>query len=500
MGKSSATTTRPAKLSKRDYDARLAEIRHQLVQLQVRLKEAPFKIILIVAGFDGAGRGESINSLYGWLDPRGVEIFSFRAPSDEETERPLMWRYWRSLPTRGRLGIYPGSWYTETLDAELRSRKALGDLDHELRRIRHFEKLLSDNGTLIVKVWLHLTKAEQRRRLREYAAHPDTAWRANAQLRRANRVYDRLARTATHILGETDRPGAPWLSLPADDPRSRNLGVAEALLKAFHQHSARLDHHPPPAATKPARIIALRREGRTRLRQLPLDQKLSPKAYETKREKWLGRLHRAFTAAATAGRSVVFVFEGWDAAGKGGAIRRLVSAIDARDVRVVPIAKPNDEEKAHHYLWRFWRHIPRAGLVTVFDRSWYGRVLVERIEGFCRPDEWKRAYAEINDFEEQLVEHGTIVIKVWLHISPEEQLKRFRARENTPYKQHKINAEDWRNRAQWTSYETAVGDMLALTDNSHAPWHLVPANNKRYARLEVLRHACRRIRAGLELG
>ena len=500
MGKPSATAPRPAKLSKRDYDARLAEVRHDLVQLQVRLQTAPFKVLLIVAGFDGAGRGDVVNSLYGWLDPRGVEIFSFRAPSDEEQERPLMWRYWRSLPPVGRLGIYPGSWYTETLDQELRSRKALGDLDHELRRIRHFEKLLSDNGTLIVKVWLHLTKAEQRHRLREYAENPDTVWRANDELRRATRIYDRLARTAAHILGETDRPGAPWVRLSAADPRARNLGVAETLLAAFHRHVTRLERHPPQPLAKPARIIALRREGRERLQALPLDQKLSQKAYEAKREKWLGRLHRAFTAATASRRSVVFVFEGWDAAGKGGAIRRLVSAIDARDVRVVPIAKPTDEEKAHHYLWRFWRHQPRAGLVTVFDRSWYGRVLVERIEGFCRPDEWKRAYAEINDFEEQLVEQGTIVIKYWMHITAEEQLDRFQAREDTPYKRHKINAEDWRNRAQWPAYETTVGDMLALTDSSHAPWHLVPANNKRYARLEVLRHACRRIRAALELG
>jgi AMP-polyphosphate phosphotransferase len=499
MGKSSATAPRPARLSKRDYDARLAEVRHDLVQLQVRLQAAPFKVLLILAGFDGAGRGEVVNSLYGWLDPRGVEIFSFRAPSDEELERPLMWRFWRSLPQIGRLGIYSGSWYTETLDQELHRRKALGDLDHELRRIRHFEKLLSDNGTLIVKVWLHLTKAEQRQRLREYAANPDTAWRANQELRRATRIHDRLARTATHILGETDRPGAPWVRLSAADPRARNLGVAETLLAAFDRHRTRFERHPPPPLSKPRRIIALRREGRERLRQLPLDQKLSQKSYEVKREKWLGRLHRALAAAATARRSVVFVFEGWDAAGKGGAIRRLVSAMDARDVRVVPIAKPNDEEKSHHYLWRFWRHLPRAGLVTIFDRSWYGRVLVERIEGFCRPDEWKRAYREITDFEEQLVEHGTIVIKFWLHITAGEQLTRFQTREETPYKKHKINAEDWRNRAQWPAYETAVGDMLALTDNSAAPWHLVAANNKRYARLEVLRHACRRIRAALEL-
>jgi len=230
---------------------------------------------------------------------------------------------------------------------------------------------------------------------------------------------------------------------------------------------------------------------------MELDKKLSSQSYEAKREKWLGRLNGAIRKAASAKRSVVFVFEGQDAAGKGGAIRRLSSAIDARDYRVVPIAKPTDEEKAHHYLWRFWRQIPRDGLVTIFDRSWYGRVLVERIEGFCHPNEWKRAYDEINDFEEQLVDHGTIVIKYWLQVSKDEQLVRFRSRENTPYKQHKINAEDWRNRAQWDAYHTAIGDMLALTDSTVAPWHLVAANNKRYARFDVLRHAAKQISAAL---
>jgi polyphosphate kinase 2 (PPK2 family) len=224
---------------------------------------------------------------------------------------------------------------------------------------------------------------------------------------------------------------------------------------------------------------------------------LSDEDYEEKRDKWLGRLNLAVRSAQKAGRSIVFVFEGWDAAGKGGAIRRLASAIDARDFRVHAVAKPTEEEYAHHYLWRFWRHLPRDGLVTIFDRSWYGRVLVERLEGFCRPDEWRRAFSELNDFEKQLTDHGTIVVKFWMHISRAEQLARFRAREVTAYKQHKINAEDWRNRRKWDAYEVAVGDMLALTDTANAPWHLIPANNKRYARLHILRTACRQIESVL---
>ncbi len=488
------------RITKKEYEARLPELRHELVQLQVALKAAPFKIVLIAAGVDGAGRGDAINTLMGWLDPRGVETFSLRTPSDEERERPLMWRFWRSLPTGGRIGIYAGSWYTETLREEARGKKGLAELDHELRRIRHFEQLLSDNGTLLVKIWFHLTKQEQKERLAELEADPDTAWRVTDEQRRAHRIYDRLARTADHIIGETDRPGAPWIRIDAADPRSRNLAFAETLLWAYRTHAAALTRYYQKSWPKPKRHTALRPAGRQRLLSLELDQELSEETYEKKREKWLGRLNQAVRRASGAKRSVVFVFEGWDAAGKGGAIRRLTSAIDARDYRVIPISKPSDEEKAHHYLWRFWRHIPRDGLVTIFDRSWYGRVLVERIEGFCRPDEWRRAYGEINDFEEQLVEHGIIVVKFWMHISKEEQLRRFRAREQTPYKQHKINEEDWRNRRKWADYETAVGDMLALTDTPLAPWHLVPANNKRYARLDILRQASRRITAALEEG
>ncbi|MCF3651560.1 polyphosphate:AMP phosphotransferase [Synoicihabitans lomoniglobus] len=486
------------KLPKKIYDAQVATLREELVQLQVELKKTDFKIVLILAGVDGAGRGDAINTLMGWLDPRGVETIALQQPTDEERERPLMWRFWRGLPTSGRIGIFVGSWYTETLREEARSKKALAELDHELRRIRHFERLLSDNGTLVVKVWFHLSKAEQGRRLRAHLAHADTAWRVTDEQQRAHRIYNRLATTAEHILGETDRPGAHWDRIEAADPRARNVNFAGMLVRRFKEHHRRYTNKKHVSPTKPKRVVALRPDGRKRLLSLELDRKLSSKAYEAKREKWLGRLNRAVRRARDAKRSIVFVFEGQDAAGKGGAIRRLTGAIDARDYRVVPVAKPTDEEKAHHYLWRFWRQIPRDGFVAIFDRSWYGRVLVERVEGFCHPHEWRRAFEEINDFEEQLIDHGSIVVKFWLQVSKDEQLERFRAREETPYKQHKINDEDWRNRAQWSAYETAVGDMLALTDTAPAPWHLVPANNKRFARFDVLRHACKQITAALD--
>jgi polyphosphate kinase 2 (PPK2 family) len=284
--------------------------------------------------------------------------------------------------------------------------------------------------------------------------------------------------------------------IDAEDERARDLEVGQLLLREFRQQQRKIARLARIHAPKP--VAPLRPSGLRRLKALPLDQELSENDYQASREKWLGRLNRAVRTALASERAIVFVFEGWDAAGKGGVIRRLTSAIDPRDYRVIPVAKPTPEEKHAHYLWRFWRDLPRTGRMAVFDRSWYGRVLVERLEGFCREDEWKRAYAEINDFEGQLAEHGTIVLKYWLHVSHEEQLNRFRERESTPHKQHKMTAEDWRNRRKRPAYEIAVGDMIALTDKDHAPWHLVPADNKRFARLEVLRAAARRIEAGLE--
>jgi len=485
------------RLPKKDYEARVPALRGALVQMQVALQHAPFPILLVVAGDAASGKGDVVNLLNAWLDPRGVETFAFHEPTDEERERPPMWRYWRCLPPRGRMAIYAGGWHADALRANPHTPHELDHFAERLRLFAHFERLLADGGALIVKVWLQLSQAAQRERLLALESDPDTAWRVTADDWQHNRDYEHHARLCEQMRRATHKPGVPWHVIDATDPRARNLAVTECVLASFRrQLAAQLKIGP---AAKPRRTVSLRPAGLRRLLALRLDQPLSEAAYGEKRDKWLGRLHRAVRTAAERGRSIVWVFEGWDAAGKGGAIRRLTSALDARDFRVIPIAKPTDEEKVHHYLWRFWRHAPRAGRVTIYDRSWYGRVLVERIEGFCRDPEWRRAYAELNDFEAQLTAHGIIVLKFWLHLSKAEQLRRFRLREETDYKQHKINAEDWRNRRQWAAYETAVGDMLALTDRPTAPWHLVPADNKRFARLEILKTSCKQIAAALEV-
>jgi polyphosphate:AMP phosphotransferase len=484
-------------ISRKDYSARVAKVREALIRMQVELKAAQVPTLIVIAGVDASGKGEVVNLLNGWLDPRGADTFGFRAPTDEERERPQMWRYWRSLPARGRIGIYAGGWHGDALRQDPRDAAQMREFQASLRRIARFESELAADGALIIKIWLHLTKAGQAARLSELESDPHTAWRVSPEDWRSHREYDRLAKLIKRMRTATDLPEAPWTVIPADRTRPRNLAVAETILAGFALMRRKLSAREPLQRPQPESLRSLAPAGRKRLLALPLDRHVSSDEYEEKRDKWLGRLHRAFRDAALARRSVVMVFEGSDAAGKGGAIRRLTDAIDARDFRVIPVAKPTDEEKAHHYLWRFWRHVPRAGLVTIYDRSWYGRVLVERIEGFAQPAEWRRAYDEINEFERELTEHGVILLKFWLQISKAEQLKRFRTREATAYKRHKMDPEDWRNRRKWDGYQICVGDMVALTSPREAPWHLIPAEDKRYARLEIIKTACREIRASL---
>jgi AMP-polyphosphate phosphotransferase len=241
-----------------------------------------------------------------------------------------------------------------------------------------------------------------------------------------------------------------------------------------------------------------------RLDELDLSLKLS-------REQEAERLERAWTrlsqlrltlggliGSGELGPPVCVVFEGWDASGKGGAIKRLVAQLDPRHVRVVQFAVPTHDEKRHHFLWRFWPSLPGWGGMAVFDRSWYGRVLVERVEGFATPEQWLRAYEEINGFERSLADEGMILIKFWLHISSEEQLKRFRKREKDPLKSWKLTPDDWRNREKRPAYEEAVEEMVARTSvEPHAPWHLIPADSKRYARVAVIETVIAEIEEGM---
>jgi AMP-polyphosphate phosphotransferase len=480
------------KLSKADYAAQLPELRAGLLQAQLDLRAAGVSVIIIVSGADGAGKGETVNRLYEWLDPRGLETNVFGPLSDEERDRPAYWRFWRSLPARGRIGIFFGSWYTDPIIRRVYRKSRKAELEHELNRIVLFERLLADDGALFVKFWLHLSKKAQRKRLEKLASSRKTAWRVSPLEFKHLKLYRDFAAVDERALKRTDTGHAPWHIVAAADARYRELAVGRTLLQAIQAQLAKASARRPTSA---APVVSGRAPGAPArlLGTMAPAASIDDKTYARSLDKLQGRLNGLVRSAREKGRSSVIVFEGWDAAGKGGCIRRLTAAMDARSYRVIPIAAPTDEERAQHYLWRFWRHVPRAGALTIYDRSWYGRVLVERVEGFAQKHEWARAYSEINNFEEQLAEHGIVLIKFWLHVSQDEQLRRFQDRQTSAYKQHKITAEDWRNREKWEAYEAAVDEMIAKTSTRTAPWTLVAANDKRVARLRVLETVARRL-------
>ncbi|MDA1081920.1 MAG: polyphosphate:AMP phosphotransferase [Gemmatimonadetes bacterium] len=475
-------------VAKDEYTKRSAELRQALLAAQYELKGSrAFPVIVLVGGVEGGGRGETVNALTSWMDPRHIEVNGIGEPSDEEAERPRLWRFWRTLPAGGRIGIFFGSWYTwPIVNAVMEEKKPHWPrLESRVNEINRFERMLADEGALILKFWFHLSKKAQRKRLKELKKDPLTRWRVTAKDEAYFKRYDRFREVSERVLRDTSHAYAPWIVVEGVDSRYRELAVAGELLDGLrHRLATPEGPNAVPATPDPTPSIDT---DRTVLTELDLGQKMSRKAYDPALEKWQGKLalmtrHKRFRK-----HSVVIVFEGNDAAGKGGAIRRLAAAVDSRMLRINAVAAPTDEEKSHPYLWRFWRQLPRRGNIAVFDRSWYGRVLVERVEGFCSMWDWQRAYGEINDFEEEMTAHGVIVVKFWLAISKAEQLRRFKEREAVPFKKFKITDEDWRNRKKWDAYSDAVCDMVAHTSTTRAPWTLVEASNKYHARVKVLR-------------
>ena len=471
------------RLGKSEYKKEEPRLRQALLEMQYRLLEnGKFPVIVLVNGVDGAGKGETVNLLNEWMDPRHIHTHAFGTLTDEERERPEMWRFWRALPPKGRIGIHFGSWYTDPVVQRVMGKDKRAVFKQRLEHVRHFERMLAAEGALILKLWFHLSKDLQRKRFRKLAADKRTAWRVTKEDWARHEHYDEFRDVCEDALRETSTGEAPWHVIEGWDHEYRSITAGKLLLDAVER---RLKAGPPaisPSAPPPEPAI----DGRDVLKALDYKAKLAPKAYDRRLELAQARLAKLTRGKAMKERSLILVFEGMDAAGKGSTIRRLTRAMDARFYRVIPIAAPTDEERAQPYLWRFWRHVPRHGHAVIFDRSWYGRVLVERVEGFCKESDWMRAYHEINDFEEQLTGAGAIVAKFWLSVTPEEQLRRFKLREKTPHKRFKITDEDWRNRKKWPAYERAICDMVDRTSSDAAPWNLVAANDKLHARVHVI--------------
>lgn len=472
-------------IDKDTYEAAVPALREALLEAQLELKQqSRFPVIVLINGIEGAGKGETIKLLNEWMDPRLIQVSTFDQQTDEELARPAAWRYWRQLPPKGQMGIFFGNWYSQMLQGRVHGRIKTAVFDQAIEEAQRLEQMLCDEGALIFKFWFHLSKKQMKARLAEFNNDPLRSWRISPLDWQQSKTYDKFVRFGERALRRSSRDYAPWYVVEGADQYYRSLTVGRILLEGLQ---AALANKEPKQRQPHAAPLTTSLDTFSLLDSLDMTQKLDKTEYEEQLACEQERLSGLMRDKRFRKHALVTVFEGNDAAGKGGAIRRVAAALDPRQYRIVPIAAPTEEERAQPYLWRFWRHIPGRGNFTVFDRSWYGRVLVERVEGFCAPADWLRAYGEINDFEEQLTRAGVVLVKFWLSIDQATQLQRFEARELIPFKRFKITEDDWRNREKWPQYRDAVGDMVDRTSSEIAPWTLVEANDKRFARVKVLR-------------
>ncbi len=485
------------KLSKKEFQAIEPDLHTRLLEAQQQLKSSNTSVIIIVSGVEGAGKGEVVNRLSEWLDTRDIKTNAFWEETDEQRLRPDYWRFWRTLPARGTMGIMFGSWYTRPIIDRVFGKIDDGDFEKDLRRIVEFERMLVQDDALIIKFWFHLPKHEVEKQVKKDKDILEMKIKKSPLLQKFSIQYDEFASVSERAIRITDKGQSPWHLIEASDKRYRDITVGQVLLNALEQKLGEekqrdeiqnSEGHEEISVTHLTDHLVANKI--TILDHVDLTKTLTSNTYSAQLKHYQAKLFDLAWKAHHEKISVVAVFEGWDASGKGGAIRRVTQAVDARLYKVISVAAPTDEEKAHQYLWRFWRHIPLAGYLSLYDRSWYGRVLVERVEGFANEREWKRAYSEINHFEEQLCENGISMVKFWIHLDKDEQLRRFKEREKTPWKLHKITDEDWRNRDRWDDYKAAVNDMVAHTSTEFSPWSLIPGNDKKVARVEILKTLC----------
>ena len=484
------------KLDKADYKKAISELRTHVGALQRQARDLNIPVVVVFEGWKAAGKGTLINELLQSLDPRGFQVFPIHEPSDEESVRPYFWRFWTKLPAKGRIAIFDCSWYRRVLVEKVENKVTPQELHDVYHEIPSFEQQLVDEGTVIIKFFLHISRKEQKDRMERLAANQATAWRVTEEDWVHHRGYHKYLAAVEEMIEKSDSDFAPWLIVEATDKRFATVKILTAMARALEAKIAALSCESVVVAAPEslaaqlvttATFIDIRSLKSSLLSEVDLSVTISDAEYQDKLKKYQERIREIEYIIYKKQIPVLIALEGWDAAGKGGAIRRLTQNMDPRGYTVIPVAAPNDEENSHHYLWRFWRVMPKQGHIAIFDRSWYGRVLVERVEGYCSKQEWQRGYREINEMEEQWVHYGAVLVKLWLQIDKDEQKRRFEERLANLATQWKITGEDWRNREKWAQYETAIVEMLLHTSTTYAPWTIVAANSKPYARLKVLK-------------
>ena len=560
------------KLDRDVFKSEYKELISKLVVLQQKARSAGVGIVALFEGWGGAGKGSRISDLMYELDARATSVHVTREldidtmssfPGREwgvQNYFPVMQQFWQSLGERGTITFYDRGWYATGIEqalfellegsreetvaklakkggvsqdwAEVARGEFHGNVVASYQSIAHnFERMLVDDGYIVIKLFVHVTKEAQKKRMKRLRENVNTAWRVSDEKMAQTKYYDKAYQLYDQLLERTNFDFAPWTIVNGEDKRKANLQIARTLVNALEEALAKGGNEAEEAAkakaaANSARAAAAIAEGGAEETvvdnpdevlaaaeaEAALQHSQAPRAsnfiimagcpkidhsvekpriesdteYKERLKYEQARFNMLEMEMFRKRVPLMLMYEGWDAAGKGGNIKRIAQAIDARAYTVFPSPAPTKPELMHPHLWRYWIRLPKAGHVGIYDRSWYGRVLVERVEGFASPEQWSRAYDEINEFEHELVQWGAILLKFWVDITPEEQLRRFEIRQNDPNKAWKITEEDWRNREKYPQYKMAVNDMFRLTSTTFAPWHILESDDKHYARVQAL--------------
>lgn len=473
---------------RKGFNKLLKEKQEQLGVLQREIRDKGIPVIIVVDGWFTSGKSAVINSIIQSLDSRGYNLHSGYSESADAKRKPFFWQYWSNIPNHGQFAIFEESWYHKAMLRNTAKEAAIYQPSLAYSDINSFETQLIQDNNLVIKLFMHISEKQLQKRFKINKkmlkgildfAHKEAL---NDFDKLEVKDYDRTLAAYEDMLRQTNTAISPWFTIESDNVRYAQLKIFDILIKLLTDKLA--DHSKINAIYVPNSINLHNSDP---IAKLDLTKTLAKETYERELEKYQSRLKELQIKLVLNRTPMVITFEGSDAAGKGGAIRRIIAGLDPRGCYVVPISAPTGAERTHNYMWRFWKEMPSKGQIAIFDRTWYGRVLVERVEKFATEQEWSRAYSEINELESLLVHDNVILVKFWLQIDKDEQLRRFEERANNPLKSWKITDEDWRNREKWDEYALAVRDMLVETSTSYAPWTIVEATCKYYARIKVLK-------------
>ena len=465
---------------KETLNTEIKELRARLIAAQQLLREKKLPVLVLIEGWAAAGKGSLIKEIISEIDPRFYNVVSPAVIPESESRYPFLYPYASAIPENGKLIFLDSGWMENVVRKQLRLEISKEEYKRRIRAVNEFERQLRDGGYLVLKIFLHIDKKEQFERLNALSESADTEWRVTPDDLWQHREYKQFLKAYDEFMEKTDET-VKWHIL---DGTKKKIAVRNAMKLLVEKIDKALEKGRYTGEPFEEEFPLLKMP---KLSEVDLSPAIEEEEYKKELKKLQKRLSELHNVIYRKKIPVILCYEGWDAAGKGGNIRRVAYPLDPRGFDVHPIASPEPHELNRQYLWRFWTRLPRTGHICIFDRTWYGRVMVERLEGFCSEKDWKRAYNEINEFERQLTDWGAVLLKFWIHIDQDTQLARFNERQNTPEKQWKITEEDWRNREKWPQYETAVDEMLQKTSTENAPWFIIESNDKYYARIKALR-------------